>query len=291
MSGANSGAMRLPDDIRLGTVRLQVANVERSLAFYERVIGFRRLGLDEAARTVTLGAAGSDEVLLELVENPDVRPVPRRGLLGIYHFAVLLPSRPDLGRFLRHVGSLGVHVGASDHGISEATYLVDPDGITIEVYRDRPRTEWPIVDGEIFAGNLPLDFEAIARDGGDTPWSGLPAGTRIGHVHFYVGDLQKAEAFYVDGLGFAPMIRNLPGALFVAAGGYHHHVGLNTWAQGSPVATDLDARLLDWRLILPDEASVRAAAEGLRAAGYEAVPSGEGFLARDPWGITVRVTA
>jgi catechol 2,3-dioxygenase len=287
--GTPAPGFRLPDDIEIGRVRLQVADLGRSLEFYQEVIGFRAIAREPGR--VTLGAQGSDAVLLELVEKPGVRPVPRRGLLGIYHFAVLLPDRAALGRFVRHVAALGVHVGASDHGISEATYLVDPDGITIEVYRDRARSEWPVQDGEIWAGNLPLDFPGLAREGTDLPWTGLPAGTTLGHVHFYVGDLARAEAFYHRGLGFDVMIRNLPGALFVAAGGYHHHVGLNTWAQGSPVATDDDARLVDWELVLPDGAGVAAAAESLRAGGIQVEADPAGFVARDPWGITVRVRA
>jgi catechol 2,3-dioxygenase len=288
-AGVQTHGFRLPEETRVGRVRLQVGDLERSLEFYQGVIGFRAITREEGR--ALLGAEGSDEILLEIVERPGARAVPRRGLLGIYHFAVLLPGRAELGRFLRHVAELPVHVGASDHGISEATYLVDPDGITIEVYRDRLRSEWPRVDGEIFAGNLPLDFAGIMRDGGHQSWSGLPTGTTVGHVHFYVGSLPAAEAFYVDGLGFEPMIRNLPGALFVAAGGYHHHVGLNTWAAGSPVAADDDARLLDWELVLPDGDSVRRAAESLREHGVQVDGEGSGFIARDPWGIAVRLVA
>jgi len=142
-------AARLPAEAHVGTVALQIADLERSLGFYETVLGFRVIDRKATAGApgALLGAPGSDQVLLELREKPSVRPVPRRGRLGIYHFAVLLPTRPDLGRFLRHATALGVHVGAADHAFSEATYLVDPDGITVEVYRDRPRDEWPRHDG------------------------------------------------------------------------------------------------------------------------------------------------
>jgi len=284
---------RLPAEARVGAVALQVADLERSLQFYQTVVGFRVIERDDApgARTALLGPHQRDRVLLELHEKPGVRPVPRRGRLGLYHFAVLLPTRADLGRLLRHATVLGVHIGAADHAFSEAIYLVDPDGITVEVYRDRPRREWPSRDGEMAAVSDPLDAEGLLSAAGEEKWQGLPAGTTIGHMHFYIGDIPTAEAFYHGALGFDKTIWTLPGALFVSAGGYHHHVGLNTWAAGSPVATDADAKLLFWELVLPDSAATGAAAERLRAAGYS-VSSARGVpAATDPWGITVRLVA
>lgn len=290
--GIPAPAFRLPGDTRIGAVALQVAELERSLAYYRSVIGFRLIARagTAGAGIAQLGAQGDDHVLLELHERPGVRPVPRRGRLGLYHFAVLLPTRAGLGRFLRHATSLGVHVGASDHLMSEATYLVDPDGITIEVYADRPRSAWRYEQGEVVAATLPLDTQAVMAVAGDEPWQGLPAGTSIGHVHFYVGDIPRADAFYHAALGFDRTIWTMPGVLFVAAGGYHHHVGLNTWAAGSPVATD-DARLLRWDLVLPDQATADAAAESLRGAGHAVTAADTAYLASDPWGITVRLSA
>lgn len=275
----------------VGTVALQVADLERSLRFYQGVLGFRVLSRADTpgARRADLGAHGSGRVLVELHEKPGVRPIPRRGRLGIYHFAILLPTRPDLGRFLRQASALGVHIGASDHGVSEALYLLDPDGITVEVYRDRRREEWPRHDGELVALSDPLDSPALLAVAGDPPWEGLPGGTTIGHVHFYVDDLAAAEAFYHGGLGFDVMIRSFPGALFVAADGYHHHVGLNTWAAGSPAASEDDAKLLFWELVLPDAAAVGATAERLRVNGYDAAREDGYWSAADPWGITVRL--
>jgi catechol 2,3-dioxygenase len=287
-SGVQPPGFRMPDETRIGTVRIQVADLERSLGFYQELLGFRVIERGETPPRAALGATGSDAILLEIVQKAGVRPIPRRGLLGIYHFAVLLPHRPALGSFLKHVAEMGVQVGASDHGISEATYLVDPDGITVEVYRDRARSEWPVRNGAIVAENLPLDFQGIIGEA-HTAWSGLPAGTTIGHVHFYVGDLPQAEAFYHRALGFASMITSYPGALFVAAGGYHHHVGLNTWASGSPVATDADAGLLDWELLLPDAESVANAGASLRENGFPVEERGGELRSSDPWGITVRI--
>jgi catechol 2,3-dioxygenase len=290
-SGIGTPGFRLPAEVRIGAVALQVADLERSLSFYEKVLGFRLIAREDTpgGRSARLGAQGDERVLLELREKPGVRSVPRRGRLGIYHFAVLLPTRQDLARFLRHATALGVHIGSSDHLVSEALYLVDPDGITVEVYRDRPRGEWTYQNGEVVAGILPLDVEDLLAAAGDQPWRGLPAGTTIGHMHFYVGEIPPAEAFYHTALGFDKIAWSMPGMLFVSAGGYHHHVGLNTWAAGSPVATDDDARLLFWELVLPDRPTTEAAAESLRRAGVGVTASDGAFLARDPWGISVRL--
>ncbi|UYZ64648.1 VOC family protein [Hymenobacter weizhouensis] len=293
--GRHPSGFQAPQPARIGTVTLQVADVERSLAFYQGVIGFRQLAVstDGAARWVTLGAAGDERPLLVLVEKPGVRPVPQGGRLGLYHHAVLLPSQADLGRLLRHARSLGVHAGASDHLYSEALYLVDPDGLTVEVYRDRPRSEWRVSPaGEILSAIEPLQEPQVLAAAGSEAWAGLPAGTTIGHVHFYVGNLAQAQAFYHAGLGLTQTLWSLPTASFLAAGGYHHHVAVNTWAARSPVATADDAKLLTWEWLLPDEAGLAATIDSVRQAGFRVEYSPDGTaLAQDPWGITVRLVA
>lgn len=288
--------MELPATIRLGTVHLAVASLARSLEFYQRVLGFALLSQSTAAEgqaaVAELGVAGSPQVLVRLQEQPGACPIPRRGRLGIYHLAVLLPSRADLGCFLKHVHALGVYVGSSDHNYSEATYLTDPDGFTIEVYRDRPRSEWQVSEaGEIQSALDPLDEAGVLQAAGNTRWQGLPVGTTIGHLHFYIGSLAEAAAFYHTALGFDVETWSLSGALFVGAGGYHHHLGLNVWAAGSPVATEADARLLRWELWLPDADSRDAAASRLQAAGYAVDSTPEGPIATDPWGIRVLLGA
>lgn len=279
---------RLPAATRLGGVRLQVAHVERSLAFYQRVLGLRVLS--RTAGAATLGPADDDTPLVTLEERPGTRPVGN-GRLGLYHFAILLPTRGDLGRFVRHLGALGVRAGAGDHLVSEAFYLTDPDGLGIEVYADRPRDRWLRQGRELMLATDPVDVRGVLAAAGDTLWAGMPAGTGMGHVHLHVGDLAAAARFYGDGLGFDRMTWRYPGALFLGAGGYHHHVGTNSWAgaDATPPLPD-EAQLLAWTLVLPDAAAVDAVAASLAAHGATVERVGkDALVAQDPWGTAVRV--
>jgi catechol 2,3-dioxygenase len=280
---------RLPAGIRLGPVTLQVADLERSLAYYRDVLGFHVAA--QAPGRATLAAHGGDAPLVVLREKRGAAPVPRRGRLGLYHFAILLPDRAALGRFVSHLTQVGERAGASDHLVSEALYLQDPDGLGIEVYADRPRGMWRSVQGQLVMGTEPLDLESVVRAAGGEAWSGMPAGTVIGHVHLYVGDIDAAAAFYHEGLGLDKVVWSYPGALFLSAGGYHHHLGVNTWAAGAEPATDDDARLLEWEIVLPSAADAAAALDQLAAAGYAVEPSGDGGIVRDPWGTPVRLRA
>jgi catechol 2,3-dioxygenase len=280
---------RLPESTHVGRVRLQIADLDRSIAYYETVIGFRVLR--RSAGVAYLGAHDDDRVLVELHEKPGVRPVVRRGLIGLYHYAILLPDRAALGRFLRHLADLGLRAGMSDHFVSEAIYLSDPDGLGIEVYADRPRSAWRVDDRQLAMTTIPLDVENLIDAAGGQPWTGAPAGTTIGHVHLYVRDIDQAAAFYHEALGLDKVVWNYPGALFLSAGGYHHHLGTNTWAAEAPLAGDADARLLDWELVLPDAAAVRRAAESLQAHGFPAVEGDHEVVAQDPWGTSVRLVS
>lgn len=287
-AGIAPGGYRLPEDTRLGAVRLQVSDLGRSLDYYRRVLGFRLAHRADGA--ATLAAHGDERVLVELRERPGASPVPARGHFGLYHFAILLPTRADLGRFLRHLSEVGEQAGASDHLVSEALYMRDPDGLGIEVYADRPRTEWETSGREIRMATAPMDTPAVLCAAGGAEWTGMPAGTMIGHMHLHVGDLDRAAAFYHEALGLDRMVWSYPGALFLAAGGYHHHLGLNTWAAGAGPAGDSDARLLEWTMELPDPESVTAAGESLSRAGY---PSGIGpdgaLVTSDAWGTQLRL--
>jgi catechol 2,3-dioxygenase len=285
--GIRAPNYRLPDATALGRVKLQVSDLERSLAFYQRVLGFRVLSGSPA--NAVLGATQGDAPVIELAERKGVRPVPPRGRLGLFHFAILLPDRASLGRFVRHLGEMDVRAGMSDHFVSEAIYLQDPDNLGIEVYADRPRSQWRVENGQLAMATEPLDVEDLLTESGDTTWTGAPAGTRIGHVHLHVGDLEKAAAFYHDALGFDKVVWNYPGALFLSAGGYHHHLGTNTWARGAPSASEDDARLLEWEIVVPEPTDVDAAADSLERARYEVRRDGMDAAVRDPWGTQVRL--
>lgn len=280
---------RLPDATHIGRVRLQVSDLARSIAYYDRMLGLRVIG--RTKDLVSIGANDDDRVLLELNELPGARAVPRRGLLGLYHFAVLLPDRASLGKFVAHLTEIGEYAGMSDHLVSEAIYLSDPDGLGIEVYADRPRETWIATYGQIAMTTKPLDVADLVAAARGERWTGAPAGTVIGHVHFHVGDIEKASGFYHAALGMDKIVWSYPGALFMSAGGYHHHVGTNTWAAGAPVATENDARLLDWDLVLPDEVSAESAARSIEASGFTVDRSDGIPVAIDPWGIRVRLRA
>ena len=286
--GIAPAGYRLPAATQLGPVRLQVADLDRSAAFYERVLGLPIADrTDDEARLAPPGGA----TLVELHERKGAAPVPRGGQLGLYHFAILLPARADLGRFVGHLAERGLAAGSADHLVSEAIYLSDPDGLGIEVYADRPRSAWQSRDRQLVMTTDPLDVRSLVAAGGAQPWTGMPPGTRIGHVHLHVGDLDRAAAFYHRGLGLDKVVWNYPGALFLSAGGYHHHLGTNTWAAAAHPAPGEAARLLDWSIILPEPGDVAAAAASIDAAGFAALSDGEEVRAVDPWGTTFRLVA
>lgn len=287
--GIHPPAYRLPDGAHPGSVSLQVAELARSLAWYERVLGLRVVARGESS--ATLAPQGDDAPLVELHERAGARAVPRRGRLGLYHFALLLPTRAALARFVRHLGRIGAQAGMADHLVSEAVYLTDPDGLGIEVYADRRRDAWRVEAGELVMSTDALDLGDLLREGGDEPWTGMPSGTVLGHVHLSVGGLAEAEAFYHAALGFDKVVWSYPGALFLSAGGYHHHLGTNVWAAGAPRAGGDDARLLEWTLVVPTREDAAEAARSLASAGHEVVRSERGWTVADPWGTRLRLAA
>lgn len=285
--GIPAPRFRLAPETRPGRVRLQVADLERSREYYERVLGFQATRITSSL--VRLDAGAESTPLIELHERPGAAPVPRRGRLGLYHYAILLPGRAALGAFARHLAELGEHAGASDHLVSEALYLRDPDGLGIEVYADRPRSEWRYRDGQLVMATEPLDLADLVRAAGDRSWSGMPAGATTGHIHLHVGDMGQATAFYHEALGLDKMVWNYPGALFLSAGGYHHHLGLNTWAAGARATTEDDARLLDWELVLPSKDEANRALASMESSGHAVERSAAGGAVRDPWGTVLRI--
>jgi len=285
--GIAPSGYRLPGPSRPGRVRLQVAELGRSLAYYERVLGMRVL--TRSATGASLGAEGGDAPLVELEEEPGIAPAPRRGRLGLFHYAILLPDRASLGRFLAHLRDKGVAMGASNHRVSEALYLQDPDGLGIEVYADRPRSTWRHERGELVMVTEPLDQDSLLREAGDAPWAGMPADTTMGHIHLHVGDLTRAESFYHQALGLDKTVWSYPGALFLSAGGYHHHLGVNTWATSAVPAPEGEAHLLDWELLLPSVEDAEGVLDNLTRAGHPVERTETGGTVRDPWGTGLRI--
>jgi catechol 2,3-dioxygenase len=279
---------RLPEATRLGAVRLQIANLARSLDFYEHTLGLRVV--EQSDSRATLAPHGDAHVLVELVERAGIRP-SARGRLGLYHFAMLLPDRASLGRFVRHLAERGVRAGSGDHLVSEAFYLSDPDGLGIEVYADRARDTWQRVGRELMLATVPVDIADVVAAGGDTPWSGMPGGTVIGHVHLHVGDIEQGAAFFSEALGFDRMTWSYPGALFLGAGGYHHHLGTNIWAgPGALPPAESEAQLLEWTIEVPTSNDVAGLTRSLLSAGYVAdVDEAGGARTRDPWNTAILI--
>jgi catechol 2,3-dioxygenase len=273
----------LPADTTLGAVQLRVADLARALDFYARGLGLAVWERD--ARTAVLGVG--ERPLLRLVAHEGLRPADPHAA-GLYHTAFLFPDRAALATVVRHLLAQGQRfTGASDHLVSEAFYLDDPDGNGVELYRDRPRAEWPRDGDGIAMATLPLDAEALLAEAAER-YVGAPAGTVVGHVHLQVGDVAAAQHFYCDVLGFAVMARFGSAALFVAAGGYHHHLGLNVWrSRGAGPGPRTHAGLDHLEVLLPDAAAVAAVVARAEAAGVAVHRSDAGVHLVDPWGIEV----
>lgn len=269
----------------LGVAALTVADLNRSVAFYEQAVGLPTLIRRDG--TAFLGFAG-ERPLLVLVERPGARP-PVAPHTGLYHVAILLPSRADLGQAIVRLHNAAYPIsGASDHAVSEALYLDDPDGNGLEIYRDRPRETWKRGQFGIHMVTEPLDVEGILDAGAQAgpPPPTVPRGTRIGHLHLQVGDIAEAKRFYHGVLGF-DVIWDVArsGALFVSAGGYHHHLGLNTWqSRNAPPAPPDATGLRVAEIILPDAAEQDRLAQRLADAGVPTTRHGDALITRDPWG-------
>ncbi len=266
-----------------GAIRLRVADLDGQRDFYERAIGLR--SIDSADGVIRLGSDGTS--VLELDPSPGAPPRPPR-TTGLFHMAILVPDRAALASALARVVRAGSRLsGASDHLVSEALYLNDPEGNGIELYRDRPRAEWGRDGGEIQMSTLPLDVDGLlaeVREDG-TQTDGMAAGTRLGHVHLNVADLEEAERFYSGLLGFDVTVRSYPGALFLSTGGYHHHIGVNTWAGPGAPAPPAGSRGLDWfELAVDDERRLAELEQRLRDASAPIERRPEGLLTHDPSG-------
>jgi catechol 2,3-dioxygenase len=275
---------RLPDDLRFGAMALAVADLERSIDYYRRRLGMELLERDR--HRAALGAGGRR--LLELEERPSAKRDPDAA--DLFHFALRVPSRPALGRQLARILVTDTRLtGASDHSVSEALYLRDPDGHGIEIYRDRPRETW-YRNGRVHMGTTALDLDDLLKEAPASigEQDGLDADTVIGHVHLETFDLERSKVFYVGRLGLA-VTTERPGATFMSKGGYHHHVALNTWGGKTRPAEDHPGRIgMLWLEIqLPDRSSLAALAEDLGAA----LASDQPLVVSDPNGLAIRFVA
>jgi catechol 2,3-dioxygenase len=285
---AAEGISTLPATLRLGPVALTVTDLARSIAWYETALGLHLHRHDADAGTAALGAGGEDVLVLH--EDRAAGQPGRHA--GLYHYALLLPTRAELARIALRLAATRTPIqGASDHGTHEAIYLPDPDGIGIELAADRPREQWPTPEEEFTgAGPRPLDFDALlATVAGEEGTARVAPGLRVGHVHLHVSDIAEGLAFYRDVIGF-DVWAVMPSAAFVAAGGYHHHLGFNTWrGEGVGPQPAGIVGLRHWTIVLERPDEVAEIRDRVRAAGLTATDVTGGFAATDPFGMTVRV--
>lgn len=271
----------------VGHVKLKVENLARSLTYYQEVIGFKLL--EQTATTAKLTTDGKTSVLsLEQPENVE----PKQGrTTGLYHFALLLPHRSDLANLVNHFIKNSIRIGSSDHLVSEALYLTDPDGNGIEIYIDRDPSEWSWNNGEVAMTVDPLNFEdLLSGSKQENSWNGLPAGTVMGHIHLHVSELKKTEKFYSTGLGFDVVSRFGAQALFISTGNYHHHIGLNTWnGVGAPTPPVNSTGLESFTLILPNEGVRDQVAANLKNIGASVTKENDKFITVDPSGNRIQL--
>jgi catechol 2,3-dioxygenase len=271
-------------NIYVSEVTIKVKDLVRAVTFYEEIIGLRVLG--RSAERVALTANGITP-LVTLEQPADVIPLAGR-YSGLYHFAILLPARTDLAVFLRHLIQTGYPFGAADHYVSEALYITDPDGNGIEIYWDRPSTEWKWENGLVEMATLQLDAQGILAES-DAPWKGLQAGTIMGHIHLHVGNLKQAEQFYNHALGFKT-VAYYPQAAFMSTGAYHHHIAVNTWqGVGAPTPPNNMAGLKEYTLVFPDEAAIRSVISQLEQFGASVMKVSDGYTTSDPAGNQIRL--
>ncbi|MGD7045893.1 VOC family protein [Jeotgalibacillus proteolyticus] len=264
----------------VGKIELVVSDIARSLAFYERIVGLRLISRDE--KSAKLSADGSKSIL-SLVQPEEVKRKESR-TTGLYHFALLLPTRSDLSDLIAHLVKNGVKMGGSDHGVSEAVYFDDPDGNGIEVYRDRSHTEWDWHDSQVSMSIDPLNIQELLS-GEQKEWGKVPEKTVIGHLHLHVSELGKTEEFYREALGLDVVSRFNGQALFMSTAGYHHHIGLNTWqGVGAPPPSKNSVGLHWFSFVVQDENEKMKAVERLRKLKYMVNAKDGMFWTKDPSG-------
>jgi catechol 2,3-dioxygenase len=270
-----------------GHVKIKVEQLERSLPFYKEILGFDIL--EQTASTAKLTTDGKTSIL-SLEQPKNVTPKQGR-TTGLYHFAILLPDQSDLANIVVHLVNKGIRFGSSDHLVSEALYLHDPDGNEIEIYIDRDPSEWNWNGDEVAMAVDPLNFEnLLTLATPDNTWRKMPAETVMGHIHLHVSELNKTEEFYVKGLGMDVVNRFGVQALFLSYGKYHHHVGVNTWnGVGAPAPSDNSVGLESFTLIFDNEETRKQAVTNLKQIGAEVVEKDNHFITFDPSGNAIEL--
>lgn len=283
---AANHAVRMPAYIDHS--HLVVRDLPMVSSWYQQIMGLAPM--EKTASGETLGVAGRPLLTLTTEGNAALAP---RNAPGLFHTAFLVPNRIELGRWLAHIAHNNVPLqGASDHLVSEAIYLGDPEGNGIEVYRDRPREEWNYIeDGMVKMATLPLDLQAIYDEAPKDKWDGMAGGTAIGHIHLQVSDIPQANAFFRDVLGL-DLMATYPGASFFASGKYHHHVGANIWnSRGAPKRQGNMTGLADYTVHFNDPAKLQAAIANLDELEIPVTRNGATVSLIDPWGIGLKLTA
>jgi len=273
---------RLPDETHVSRVHLRTADLDRALTFYQRVIGLSLV--DRGKSDASLSATGNAPAILIFTETPDAVQAPHR-VTGLYHFAIRFPTRRDLAHALGRITTAGYPIkGASDHGVAESIHVSDPDGNGVELYYDRPRSEWPMRGGKHQLIIEPLDFDSLLATSRDTFVPvGVPPQTDIGHLNLHVADLKEGERFFHEFLGLEVMARISDSATFLAAGGYHHHIAVNTWG-GKTSAPANSTGLISYRLAVANAQTIREVKERAGLFGYQAVMAGDVLQVGDPNG-------
>ncbi|WP_096188106.1 VOC family protein [Evansella halocellulosilytica] len=282
---------QIHEDTQLGEVKLKVSNIEKSSQFYKEIIGFRIL--EKKRDSVTLTADGNKSLLV-LKEVPNAVVLPPRSATGLYHFAILLPERKDLGNVYEHLLQHNIRLGSSDHYVSEAIYLSDPDGNGIELYHDRPRDHWLKDEhGNYIMTVDPLNENSLLEAGGGEQWERLPENTKIGHIHLHVNDLHQSRKFYKDVLGFDTTVENdkRMGMLFHGAGGYHHHIGLNIWAGAdAPNPPERAVGIARYTIVLPNEDAFENVRKNINTYHYQYEIQERSLFITDPAQVNIQLT-
>lgn len=270
--------MKIPDNTKIQSIELRVKDLNSSLQFYSDLIGFKVIRRNNI--NALLSADGKDPYLIKLTEDKTAL-VRIKGTTGLYHIAFLFPDRKELAKvFLRLFRKKVKFQGFSDHLVSEAIYLADPDGNGIELYTDKPRDTWIWRNGEVLMDSLPLDLSLITGDYNDNEeWRGIHPDTFIGHIHLNVSDLRKAEEFYNDLLGMNISNYSYPGAMFFSAGGYHHHIAVNTWINNKKLsANDKSLGLISFSVKLNSDDYLNYLKEKISGTEYNIIAENENEL-------------